>query len=138
MSRPHPFLSAFHKAAQVFRRAGIRPAIVAAHREVSRQKAATAIRGAGVFMVGDVAVRHFDAQRGVLIAALKPFNPVDVAGNKNPSTSIRVSAEGYSVNGMPIAPTSVHFPKLLRVSDAVNLPRPPGVQEQALAKAYAL
>lgn len=138
MTRSHPYLSAFRKAAEVFRRAGIRPALAAARREVSRQKAANAIRSAGVFMVGDVAVRHFDARRGVLIAALKPFNPVDKAGNKNPSTSIRVSADGYSVNGAPIASDSVHFPKLARVGDAVNLPRPPAEPEQALAKAYAL
>lgn len=138
MTRSHPYLSAFRKASEVFRRAGVRSALVAAYREVTRQKAAKAIRNAGVFMVGDVAVRHFDARRGVLIAALRPFKPFDDAGNKNPSTSIRVAADGYSVNGAPIAATSVHFPKLARVSDAVNLPRPTVERGQVLTNAHAL
>lgn len=137
MTRSHPYLTAFRKAAQVFRRAGVRPALAVVKREVTRQKAAAAIKKAGVFMVGDVAVQHFDAQRGVLIAALKPFNRFDDAGNRNPSTSIRVAADGYSVNGAPIAPDSVHFPRLAQVSDAVKLPRP-AVQGQMLPSAHAL
>ncbi len=138
MSRPHPYFSAFRKASEVFRRAGMRQALAVVKREVTRQKAAKAIQRAGLFLVGDVAVKHFDAQRGILVAVLKPFDPVDDAGNRKPNTLIRVATEGFSINGAPVAQNSVHFGKLVQVSDAVNLPRPPVAPEQALAKAYAL
>jgi len=116
MSRPHPYIAAFRKAAEVFRRAGIRPAIVAAHREVSRQKLANAINSSRIFVVGTVSVPHLDAKNGVAVVQVNSLN--------GGGASLRVAADGYSLNGKPVGTASPHYKKFAAIERVLVAQQP--------------
>lgn len=110
------YLPAFHKAKVIFRRAGIRPALAALKREVTRRKLARAINRSRVFTFGTVSVPHLNTQKGVVVVRVNPLN-----GN---GTSLRLTGDGYAVNGRPVTTNSPHYGRMSALERVVLQQQP--------------
>lgn len=116
MSRNHHYRQAFRRAFTILRRAGIRPAFAAAKREMTRQKVARAINNSRVFAIGSVRVPHLDTKKGVAVVQVNALN--------GGGASLRLSGEGYSLNGAPVTASHPHY-KTMRALERVVMATEP-------------
>ncbi len=105
------YLPAFHKAKTILRRAGFRPAFEALKREVTRRKLARAINRSRIFAVGSVSVPHINNAKAVVVVRVNSLNGT--------GTSLRITGDGYAVNGRPVTTDSPHYGRMAALERVV-------------------